>query len=160
MKPRLLGALYTLLFTVSTGAAAALVPYDFNFSTAGTGTFEYDTVTMEATQIVLDFGPFGNSGPSSFSQSLTVSVFGAPPNPFVNNDNTFFGLSGGSAYGIRLNTDGTFCVRPDADICGGAALDIAIGSYLISSVPVPAALWLFSSGLLGLIGLAKRKKAV
>ena len=29
----------------------------------------------------------------------------------------------------------------------------------ISSVPVPAAVWLFSSGLLGLVGLARRKKA-
>lgn len=28
----------------------------------------------------------------------------------------------------------------------------------VSSVPVPAAFWLFSSGLLGLIGLARRKK--
>lgn len=29
----------------------------------------------------------------------------------------------------------------------------------IPSVPVPAAVWLFGSGLLGLIGIAKRKKA-
>jgi len=29
----------------------------------------------------------------------------------------------------------------------------------VSAVPVPAALWLFSSGLLGLIGMARRKKA-
>ena len=30
----------------------------------------------------------------------------------------------------------------------------------VSSVPVPAAAWLFGSGLLGLIGVARRKKAV
>ena len=29
----------------------------------------------------------------------------------------------------------------------------------VSAVPVPAAVWLFGSGLIGLIGLAKRKKA-
>jgi hypothetical protein len=29
----------------------------------------------------------------------------------------------------------------------------------VSSVPVPAAVWLFGSGLLGLIGIARRKKA-
>ena len=29
----------------------------------------------------------------------------------------------------------------------------------VSSVPVPAAVWLFGSGLLGLVGLARRKKA-
>lgn len=31
--------------------------------------------------------------------------------------------------------------------------------YLISQVPIPAAVWLFGSGLLGLIGIARRKKA-
>jgi hypothetical protein len=30
----------------------------------------------------------------------------------------------------------------------------------VSSVPVPAAIWLFGSGLLGLIGIARRRKAV
>ena len=30
---------------------------------------------------------------------------------------------------------------------------------LTSAVPVPAAVWLFSSGLLGLVGMARRKKA-
>ena len=32
------------------------------------------------------------------------------------------------------------------------------GYYLISAVPVPAALWLFSSGLLGLIGVSRHRK--
>jgi hypothetical protein len=30
----------------------------------------------------------------------------------------------------------------------------------VSSVPSPAALWLFGSGLLGLIGVARRKSAI
>jgi hypothetical protein len=29
----------------------------------------------------------------------------------------------------------------------------------IGAVPIPAALWLFGSGLLGLVGMAKRKAA-
>jgi len=35
------------------------------------------------------------------------------------------------------------------------------GSYLVSAsaVPVPAAVWLFGSGLIGLIGVARRKKS-
>ena len=34
------------------------------------------------------------------------------------------------------------------------------GSYLVRSViPVPASVWLFSSGLIGLIGIARRKKS-
>jgi hypothetical protein len=33
------------------------------------------------------------------------------------------------------------------------------GSWSTSAVPVPAAVWLFGSGLLGLVGMARRKKA-
>jgi hypothetical protein len=33
------------------------------------------------------------------------------------------------------------------------------GLYTLSAVPVPAAAWLFGSGLLGLIGIARRKKS-
>jgi hypothetical protein len=39
-----------------------------------------------------------------------------------------------------------------------ARTDFAAG-FTLSTVPVPPALWLFGSGLLGLIGVARRKKA-
>jgi hypothetical protein len=32
-------------------------------------------------------------------------------------------------------------------------------NIVVSAVPVPAAFWLFGSGLIGLIGVARRKKA-
>ena len=42
--------------------------------------------------------------------------------------------------------------------------DIGSGNSLtvlsVSEVPVPAAIWLFGSGLLGLIGISRRKKPV
>ena len=31
--------------------------------------------------------------------------------------------------------------------------------YLIETVPIPSAVWLFGSGLIGLIGIARRKKS-
>ena len=40
---------------------------------------------------------------------------------------------------------------------GGSGIQ-KIGIYEISAVPVPPALWLFGSGLLGLVGLARKKK--
>ena len=33
-----------------------------------------------------------------------------------------------------------------------------IQGTLISAVPIPGAIWLFSSGLIGMVGLARRKK--
>ena len=142
-------------------ALAASIEYDFNFLTAGSGAFTYDDVALDIPQLTLDFGGFG-SLTTSFGSASTASVFGTPPNTFVNNDNTFFALNGGTANGLRLNSDGTFCVRPDGGACvaqGGTTADLAIGTYSIASVPVPAALWLFGSGLLGLIGIARHKKA-
>jgi hypothetical protein len=34
--------------------------------------------------------------------------------------------------------------------------DVTLG---VSAVPIPAAFWLFGSGLLGLVGISRRKKA-
>jgi len=45
-------------------------------------------------------------------------------------------------------------------ILGGPRMVAGIDNYTASVVPVPAALWLFGSGLIGLIGIARRKKAV
>lgn len=36
---------------------------------------------------------------------------------------------------------------------------IAFDNFSITAVPVPAAIWLFGSGLIGLVGVARRKKA-
>ena len=47
-------------------------------------------------------------------------------------------------------------------ICGadaGCFSNLGIDNVTVSAVPVPAAVWLFGSGLLGLVGVARRKKA-
>ena len=57
-----------------------------------------------------------------------------------------------AAYGINNN----------GDITGYGTIDGQQHAFLltnISAVPVPAAVWLFGSGLLGLIGVARRKSA-
>lgn len=45
---------------------------------------------------------------------------------------------------------------PSTGALGTVALETVTG---VSAVPVPAAVWLFGSGLIGLIGIARRKKA-
>ena len=57
---------------------------------------------------------------------------------------------------ISPTTDAYNCTgTTDAASIGGATGYVSF----TSAVPVPAAVWLFGSGLLGLIGLARRKKA-
>ncbi len=69
--------------------------------------------------------------------------------------------------------DGTFTTRPNYHTSGlgaGAAttslltsdldlVDSTAGHFLVRVVPVPAAVWLFGSGLIGLIGIARRMKS-
>ena len=115
-------------------AIAETIEYDFNFS-VGSGSFNYDDVVMDMDQIVMDMGAFGSGGPFSFGEALTTSFFGQPPGPFSNNDNTFFGLNGGTGHSVRISADGTFCVRPDGDFCvlkGGTLPDLATGTYNIA----------------------------
>ena len=79
-----------------------------------------------------------------------------------------------SPWATTTLTSGTDCVagyrddwRLDVDSTGQlwpwgedvARADYRYASFQPSAVPVPAAVWLFGSGLLGLIGVARRKKA-
>lgn len=45
------------------------------------------------------------------------------------------------------------------NIITGGFDGVVIGQWQVEPVPVPAAVWLFGSGLIGLIGIARRKKA-
>lgn len=47
----------------------------------------------------------------------------------------------------------------DPSMFGGALYVLHLEGVITSAVPVPAAAWLFGSGLLGLVGVARRKKA-
>ena len=44
-------------------------------------------------------------------------------------------------------------------IVGGQGTTNYMGDWTVAAVPVPAAVWLFGSGLLGLVSLARKKKA-
>lgn len=41
---------------------------------------------------------------------------------------------------------------------GSGPLEVVYGSAEVSAIPVPAAVWLFGTGLLGLVGVARRRK--
>ena len=52
---------------------------------------------------------------------------------------------------------GSFDCTPKGINCTAATSHVS--AYGVSAVPIPAAAWLFGSGLLGLVGIARRKKA-
>jgi len=71
----------------------------------------------------------------------STGIFVSRPNYHTN------GLGAGAAV-ISLQTSNLDLV------------DATAGHFLVKAVPVPAAVWLFGSGLLGLIGVARRKARV
>lgn len=103
------------------------------------GFFQNDLVVLPNNSIV----------PLTFSDTLTV----------FNNDTLFLGM------GIDARTVGTLLL--DFSNTTSVFFDLPNGVSLMSEtgieftgpvIPVPAAFWLFGSGLLGIIGIATRKK--
>ena len=64
-------------------------------------------------------------------------------------------------YGIELRTDALYIIDTvdgSATLVGGTIGDDIRGmAFVTSAVPAPSALWLFGSGLLGLIGVVRRR---
>jgi hypothetical protein len=71
-----------------------------------------------------------------------------------------FGFAGSSLAGILLETAGIYTIAvggADFGFAGPYQYDMNVN---VSSVPVPAAVWLFASGLIGLIGRTRRQPTV
>jgi len=92
---------------------------------------------------------------------ITGESFGysnwSPGKPIAPNENylQFFGGSVSSVYGVAPGEWNNV-----VDAYSGTGPYVIRGyfvEYELSSVPIPPALWLFGSGLLGLIGVARKK---
>jgi len=117
---------------ISSAVDFSLTPYDGSTFTGYTG---FNSVTTTP--------PPPTEQPGTPSQT-TLGIFSLT----INLANTF-GSSFGTFSGVQLNI---------YDGVGGnynSALSL-VGTTAV--VPVPAAVWLFGSGLLGLVGVARRKK--
>ncbi len=80
-------------------------------------------------------------------------------------DKTWFNVSdigtqpGASTSGAVLGLDGTLSYYGNFAGVDSVFPGVGTALYKVSSVPVPAAAWLFGSGLIGLVGVARRKKS-
>lgn len=110
------------------------------FRLTSTGTYDGDTGAFSGTFMV-DGGLLSGT----FSQLGVIGLDGGDAQFFA--DLTFIsGSLKGDISGGRIE-----------GILGGSDVVAKIGE--ITVVPVPAAAWLFGSGLIGLVGIARRKNA-
>jgi len=122
----------------------------------GTGEWTLDIPLYAIwNDIRIDFSDFNLS--SSASYQLGANFYDPLTDQFINE------LSGTS---MSYETGDTFLVGQGVVTDTTSpfyGIEITMGVYgndpVLSEVPVPAAVWLFGSGLIGLIGVARRNKA-
>ena len=126
------------------------VPDDEGSQPAGTFEFIFNSVVILET---LDFFDIelneNNNNPDSeihlYDASNSEIFIGSFFVPNTNGDNKWNQRDFGSVAGVK---------RMVIEMKGSGAID----NLVFSAVPIPAAIWLFGSGLLGLVGMARRKK--
>ncbi len=143
----------------STSAASGVADTD-NLGTTFNGSFFNAPWTATTMAAFTTSGTWAGTSPQgSFSYNFTLSAtevaFG-----------TFFDWSVNAGIPVLAIFD---CGAGNpGDTCTGRGTPMQVGPFpgqapafngVVSSVPVPAAVWLFGSGLLGLAGVARRRKA-
>lgn len=108
----------------------------------------FEIGTPERFNVEVNGTVFANLLPSVvLDGSVPVTITGTPPSSESRNLNAYaidlagIDLSGGASVLIGLAEDGA---------------DFALAGAV---VPIPAAIWMFGSGLIGLVGIARRRRA-
>jgi len=136
-------------------------------SNDGAGNVTLDFLGWGATWNSIPSIPLGGD-PANFNPALNTGIATMSCYTSI----AYSTASGGNVYGAATDcVDGAIYELdyvaniPANDISGfggisyAAHLEGTISGDLPSAVPVPAAAWLFGSGLMGLIGIARRKKS-
>ena len=136
--------------TLELGLSEPAVTQSWDSATVLTYSFIFDTFIIDNTNSTLSNSLVGNIpftttavSPFSVGDGFLLATYDA--------DNTVF---------LNISLGGVNLVQGSLSGCSGTCQALATGSWIrTSAVPVPAAVWLFGSGLIGLIGIAKRKKS-
>lgn len=131
---------------------------DYTGLALATATANYDLTSSTETYTTLDFSSAGiavSAGDSFAIVGLTgsgVGLSGPHAANWLGSDTDPY--SGGAYYASFFADPGTMLID------GTAGYDLNFRTYVDTSVvPVPATVWLFGSGLIGMIGVAKRKRS-
>lgn len=134
-------------------ALTSLAYYEFGFfGWAGIHTSQFDGLSNQA----LAPSAFVDTDNSSVHVDLSSWTWSFNGNNFHQGDSDIVG-----SYDVST---GAYNVSWSSMVSGGPFVGQTLdwnltGVASVSAVPIPSAVWLFGSGLIGLIGLARRRKA-
>lgn len=151
------------------GSDIGLLGLDYAIAEATTW-FEADLVVSGGTgNALLNIDAFYNetltSNPTAFLHGeQRIRIFDATNDLVlaylrgVSNENELIDILLDFDATYRLQMTSTAYTKVDAGYFASSQRDFSATISAVSAVPVPAAVWLFGSGLIGLIGLARRKR--
>jgi hypothetical protein len=122
----------------------------------------FDYRGIAAAGAVLNVEIFTELGGGQEGVSSSVNLFGGPIFP---NGNPDVWTSKSVSYDVLAEASGGVTLQfsvacaPIEGCNGDYFIDNVSISADVNAVPVPAAVWLFGSGLIGLVGIARKKKA-
>ena len=114
----------------------------------------YNSANALVNFVLHDYNNYPNSFTSSSQDSINLGTFGNPATTSSYKSGTL-SLAFKVTNGEVLNFSSTVSANANA-----YSISTPILKTLTAPVPVPAALWLFSSALVGLVGLGRPRKAV
>lgn len=137
-----------------------------NFSNAYSWNDGYFQMTGKGIALItLDWSASGTSTGNDYSDyaSAQVSIYGSFTDSNGNSGSSNTSYNRDTVYDGPFNQSGTFSMAIFSDgihtVTGNLyAQAYAYSQSPVSSVPVPTAVWLFGSGLVGLLGVARRKQ--
>jgi len=138
---------------------------DFDVNVDGGGVnLSYDPNIVNVLSVSIDESvwDFGSEGVDTGSinntvgtvNGITVNAWSEVTDDFVVASVDFIAVGSG-VTDLTLNE---FYFNPWASTGNSINPLFQAGEVTVSSVPIPGAVWLFASGMMGLIGLSKRKK--
>lgn len=127
--------------------------FDDAVLSGGTGTIDFSIGNFYGNDFTV------TAGAVTFTPG---EVFSGTPSLLLDSMNIDYANGGFSFYATDIDTGATFNAYFDAFDGDDANYMLISGmwtDFSVTPVPVPAAVWLFGSGLLGLVGIARRKSA-
>ena len=133
--------------TLELGLAEPTIAQTWDAAVVLAYSFTFDNFTIDNTNSTLS-----DSGVGNFPYTTTAFA------PFSLNDGFIIATYDlDNSIALNIGVSGVNLVQGSLTQCTGTCQTIASGSWMrTSTVPVPAAAWLFSSALLGLNGVSRR----